>query len=246
MEQGEYITMDKIEQTHWWFVAKRGFLGWALGRTELNDFFSRRKTALDVGCGTGAVLQWLNTHGFEATGLDMSDLALNFCKEKKLVAIKGLADQLPCPDNSFDLVTALDVLEHLDDDKKAVKEIYRVLKPGGVCVVTVPAHQSLWSYHDVALHHKRRYTRKQIQAVLQTQFTDVQSTYIHTSILPLVWLVRKISGMSHSKHSDVKIASVAVNTVMRIVYSIEMVCLRIFGTLPFGTSVCVIAKKEVV
>src|SRR5215203_505520 len=148
MQQHTYAIMDRVEDSHWWFVGRRAILETFL-RQMVNRFESRLQAAsaqaeepaeagtqnatqnairiLDVGCGTGANLEMLSQFG-EAEGVDVSDDALAFCAHKGLKAQKGLAEQLPFADESFELTTALDVVEHLDDDIAGLREMFRVTK----------------------------------------------------------------------------------------------------------------------
>lgn len=131
MQQHTYEIMNRVEDSHWWFVGRRLILESFL-RQIIRDPKSeiRNPKILDVGCGTGANLEMLEKFG-RAEGVDVSDEALEFCRAKGLKAHKGLAEKLPFADESFDLVTALDVVEHLDDDVAGLREMRRVLRSGG-------------------------------------------------------------------------------------------------------------------
>src|SRR2546428_10210527 len=122
---------------------------------------------LDVGCGTGAVLEALAS-GLEAYGTDTSPLAIDLCRQRGLTnAFCGTLEAVPRHGLTFDLVTLLDVVEHLDDDLGLLRQAQRSLKAGGWALVTVPAYQFLWGPHDVVNHHKRRYTRAGLRRVLR-------------------------------------------------------------------------------
>ena len=131
MQQHTYAIMDRVEDKHWWFVGRRAIL-----ETFLRQICSSLVTGhsslriLDVGCGTGANLEMLSQFG-KAEGVDVSDDALEFCRRKGLTVQKGLAETLPYTDETFDITTALDVVEHLDDDIAGLKEMFRVTKRGG-------------------------------------------------------------------------------------------------------------------
>src|SRR4051794_9353147 len=137
MQQHTYAIMDEVEGSHWWFVGRRKIL-----ESFLDSIVSRLPTAdsqlriLDVGCGTGANIEMLSQYG-EAEGVDVSDDALEFCRQKGLKAQKGLAETLPYDDETFDITTALDVIEHLDDDVAGLKEMHRVTKGGGYSLIFV-------------------------------------------------------------------------------------------------------------
>src|SRR5215204_5991820 len=181
MQQHTYAIMDRVEDSHWWFVGRRAILESFL-RQIVNRFESRLQAAssdqppeggtqnklriVDVGCGTGANLEMLSQFG-RAEGVDVSDDALEFCRRKGLTVQKGLAETLPCADETFDISTALDVIEHLDDDLAGLKEMHRVTRPGGYSLIFVPAFMWLWGVQDDISNHRIRYTRKQIVDRLQ-------------------------------------------------------------------------------
>src|SRR5215211_1569313 len=139
MQQHTYAIMDEVEGSHWWFVGRRLILESFLKQIgeKLRNTHSALRI-LDVGCGTGANIQMLSQYG-EAEGVDVSDDALEFCRKKGLKAQKGLAETLPYADETFELTTALDVVEHLDDDIAGLKEMFRVTKSGGYSLIFVPA-----------------------------------------------------------------------------------------------------------
>src|SRR4029077_5057736 len=135
MQQHTYAIMDEVEGSHWWFVGRRKilecFLESIVSRLPPPDSGLR---ILDVGCGTGANIEMLAQYG-EAEGVDVSDDALEFCRQKGLRAQKGLAETLPYEDEWFDLTTALDVIEHLDDDLAGLRDMFRVTKSGGYSLI---------------------------------------------------------------------------------------------------------------
>lgn len=244
MEIAEYQKMDAIEATHWWFVAKRRFVDAVLQRY-VGSLVGKR--VLDVGCGTGAVMMWLRDHGADVSGVDMSTTALAYCRQKGLTKVhEGELTALPVADASCDMVTALDVLEHVEDDTQGLAGIARVLKSGGLLIATVPAHPSLWSYHDEALHHHRRYRRDELVERVQKQFDIVLCSWIHMMILPLVALVRFFRGQGHGgeKNSDVAATSPLVSAGMGALYALELGLFRFLGRLPWGTSLLIVAKKK--
>lgn len=241
MEINEYAKMDQLEKNHWWFVAKRKFLRLALARSfgEVQG-----KKIADIGCGTGAVLQMLVSMGADAEGVDMSDEALRFCMRKNLKVRLGTAENTNFPDASFDAVIISDVLEHLSNDQKGIKEIFRILKPGGICIATVPAHQFLFSYHDKSLHHFRRYSKKEFQVLLNGTFNDVKVSWIHMLILLPAIVSRTIMKffIKNDRDSDVRESPMAINLLMSVWYVVEYFFFQYAG-LPFGLSLIGVAKK---
>lgn len=156
MNPSEYDRMFALEEHYWWFVGRRNL---ALNLVREFEEASRPWCILDVGCGTGIVLSELNRLGY-GVGLDFSERALAYSHRRGLDRlVRGDGTTLPFADCRFDVVVGLDIFEHIEDDQAAFKEAFRVLKPGGILVLSVPAFPSLWGPHDLALHHFRRYRR---------------------------------------------------------------------------------------
>ena len=142
MKEHTYPIMFRVEQSHWWYTGRRQILSGFL-EDICRRVTDRRPRILDVGCGTGANLLMLSKFG-DAEGVDLSEDALAFCRERGLENVKlGAAEKLPYDDGTFDLVTALDVVEHLDDDLGGLSEMRRVLRPGGRVLLFVPTFMFL-------------------------------------------------------------------------------------------------------
>lgn len=245
MEQHTYGIMDEVEGSHWWFVGRRAilesFLRSICSRLQTPD---SRLSILDVGCGTGANLEMLAQFG-TAEGVDVSDDALEFCRRKGLKVQKGLAQTLPYDDDSFDLTTALDVIEHLDDDIAGLKEMHRVTKPGGYSLIFVPAFMWLWGVQDDISNHRIRYTRKQIVERLKTAgYTVERATYANwTFFAPILAgrVLMRLTGIKPESENNVNIS--ALNEIFGKLFSAERFWLNKFD-FPVGVSIVVVARKN--
>jgi 2-polyprenyl-3-methyl-5-hydroxy-6-metoxy-1,4-benzoquinol methylase len=240
MEKAEYAKMHALEETYWWFVAKRRILS-AVSK----PYLKKRTELLDVGCGTGVVLQHFKSQGISVTGIDFSKEALKFCRKRGLTSLKqvNLEKKLPKM-QQFDIIIAADVIEHLNDDLGALKRIKGLLKKDGVLIVSVPAYQWMWSSHDVALHHKRRYTAKRLRiAMTKAGYKIERLTYTNMfTFFPAaaVRLFKKAVGSEGS--TDTAGSSKAANRLLLAVYRVELGLMKIMP-LPFGLSVLCVAKK---
>ena len=190
MEDREYEVMASVEERHFWFVGTRGIVKDAFLAAGIRP----EHRVLDLGCGTGGTMLALAGLA-QFTGLDVSPLAADFASRKtgnRVVA--GSATALPFDDASFDAVLSLDVYEHVTDDAAALAETRRVLRPGGILIATVPCHPSLYSEHDRALHHVRRYTREGFLAVLsRAGFAAERATWTNSLLFPVAAAHRFLS-----------------------------------------------------
>jgi SAM-dependent methyltransferase len=245
MEQHTYAIMNNVEDKHWWFVGRRAILESFLER--IAQSIRNPNSAiriLDVGCGTGANLEMLAQFG-ESEGVDVSDDALEFCRLKGLKAHKGLAEKLPFDDESFDMVTALDVVEHLDDDIAGLKEMNRVLKKDGKTLIFVPAFMWLWGVQDDISNHRIRYTKKQIvERLHKAGFEIERATYANwTFFAPILAgrTIMKITGIKPESENNVNVS--ALNGIFGKIFSSERLWLKNFD-FPFGVSIVIVAKKK--
>jgi SAM-dependent methyltransferase len=255
MREDLYYDLYAKEQDYWWHVGKRaivyGLLERALPKRRV------RTRALDMGCGTGLNLDHLAQYG-QAVGTDYYEEALHFCRMRGHTSLcKADAATLPFDDRSFGIITTLDVVEHLDDDVVALKELRRVLRPGGVAVISVPAFPWLWTYWDDILGHRRRYTTRTLRrAVEASGLKVVKVSYSNALILAPVVAVRILKTLLH-KSAGVRQGSEGVkepetdfmpvppwlNRLLIAYYRLEARLLQRFN-LPFGLSVVCVARRE--
>ena len=251
MQQHTYAIMDEVEGSHWWFVGRRKILESfldsvveELGQRTSGAGAQTQLRILDVGCGTGANLEMLAQYG-EAEGVDVSDDALEFCKQKGLQAQKGLAEKLPFAEETFDITTALDVIEHLDDDLSGLREMHRVTKSGGYSLIFVPAFMWLWGVQDDISNHRIRYTRGQIVARLQKAgYTVERATYANwTFFTPILAgrTIMKLTGIKPESENNITISG--LNGVFGRLFGAESLWLRRFN-FPIGVSIVIVARKN--
>ena len=247
MQQHTYAIMDRVEDTHWWFVGRRAiletFLRGIVAETDADRNVGVPPRILDIGCGTGANLEMLAQFG-SAEGVDVSDDALEFCRQKGLKVQKGLAESLPYGDETFDITTALDVVEHLDNDIAGLKEMHRVTKTGGHSLIFVPAFMWLWGVQDDISNHRIRYTKKQIvERVEKAGFTVERATYANfTFFAPILGgrTLMKLTGIKPESENNVNVS--ALNGMFGKLFSAERHLLKRFD-FPFGVSIVVQARK---
>jgi SAM-dependent methyltransferase len=273
MEQHTYGIMHEVEDSHWWFVGRRAILESFLLEivktvAPASRPLSRERPAsapedlsagraqnshrdggdtiriLDVGCGTGANLEMLAQFG-AAEGVDVSDDALEFCRQKGLKVQKGLAEEMPFADKSFEIVTALDVVEHLDDDIAGLKEMNRVMADDGRALIFVPAFMWLWGVQDDISNHRIRYTKKQIVERLEKAGFEIErATYANITFFAPVLAGRtimKLTGLKPASENNINIS--ALNGLFGKIFSAESVWLK-RANIPFGVSIVIVAKKK--
>ncbi len=237
-----YRMFFEVQKKHWWFLTKKKIVLDTIDRylTKQPD-----TKVLDIGCGSGLMLNALEKVG-QTYGMDMSDDAINFSKEifSGEVAKGYLPDQVPYPENYFNLITALDVIEHVDLDIDSLKAIRARLVKGGKAVITVPAYMFLWSKFDELNEHKRRYTLTELKTkLLQAGFKIEKISYYNTLLFPAVFGVRMLNNwLKRDGSSDVDLPNAPVNFVLKTIFGLEKYVLR-FINLPFGVSVLAVVEK---
>lgn len=242
MQQHTYSIMYAVEESHWWFAGRRRILESFL--RVIQQQLSANPRILDIGCGTGANLEMLGQFG-AAEGVDVSPEALAFCRQRGLQNVRqGLAEHLPFADGSFDLVTGLDVVEHLDDDVAGLKEMRRVLRPGGYALLFVPAFMFLWGVQDDVSHHRRRYTRAGLEQVVRDAgFAVERISYANITFFAPILLGRllmRVTGFRPASENNLTVG--ALNGLLGRVLGAESSILRHMN-LPFGVSAICIARR---
>jgi SAM-dependent methyltransferase len=190
VEGAEVRRLTEVEDRHWWYRERRHLLARALRGTTPG-------TALDVGAAGGGNTRVLVEHGWRAAALEYGPEGAQVCAERGLPVLRGDATRLPVAPGSLDLVVAFDVLEHLDDDKAAATGVFYALRPGGTFLVAVPCDRRLWSQHDVAVGHVRRYERAELVDLLEGAGFDIEDLGSWMVLLrPAVALRRRSSSGS--------------------------------------------------
>ena len=244
MQQDIYDKTCELENRYWWYLGRRHIFDNLLSR-----FFpgSPDKKIVDIGCGTGGVIPMLSKHG-QVLGLDIEPRALDFCRSKGFhnVALMENFYDTGQPDESADLVSLFDVLEHFEDDLKALNEINRILKSGGFVFLSVPAFKILWSELDEVAHHRRRYKQEELEQKLKDSgFAIVKSSYVFFFVFPLIFFYRTVARFQkkhlHPQFSYVEFPRL-INAFFVTLSKIEAVLLK-FINFPFGSSVVVLARK---
>lgn len=232
--------MYALEDSYWWFVGRHELSADLLAAAEPGRIDLR---ILDLGCGTGAMSARLRRFG-TVVSADFSPLALDFCRRRGLTRLCAAdAMRLPFASGSFDAVVALDVMEHLPDDAACAAEIRRVLRPGGHLVATVPAYQFLWSAHDIALMHYRRYTVAGLRRlVIGAGLSPRRLSYAMTLLFPIVWAVRRATRESGEPKASLVPVPAPVNALLVAALRAENALLRAVR-LPFGVTVCCLARR---
>jgi len=248
MQQHTYSIMHRVEETHWWFVGRRkiieSFLKPVCVGLKSKKPARESLNILDVGCGTGANLEMLSQFG-NAEGVDVSTEALEFCRRRGLQQVKqGAAEALPYENNSFDLVTGLDVVEHLDDDVAGLKEMRRVLRADGRTVLFVPAFMFLWGVQDDISNHRRRYTMAGLkEAVRKAGFEIERASYVNLSFFaPILFgrLLMRATGLRPASENNITIG--ALNAALGKLFGAERFLLRHLN-FPFGVSIICVARR---
>ena len=243
MQSHHYPILYQVEETHWWYVGRRRIIQCLVEKIS-STLNSPNPSILDVGCGTGANLKMLAAYG-RAEGVDISPQAVDFCRGRGLDSVKlGAVEQLPYESDSFELVTALDVVEHLDDDVAGLREMRRVLRRDGRLLLFVPAFMFLWGVQDDVSNHRRRYTMPGLlKAVEAAGFSVEWSSYANISFFLPVLMVRSIMRWLRLRaDTEYGINISPLNGPFSSLFAAERFVFQ-RGRLPFGVSAVCIARR---
>jgi SAM-dependent methyltransferase len=245
VDQILFDQFSRVERAHWWFKARRQLV------LELaSHYIPAGEAVLDIGCGSGYFLEALQTR-YQTWGVDPSPTAIELCRDRGVDRVLlGSAYDLPAVGRDrFAAAFLLDVLEHLDDDRLALKGVRDILAPEGVVIVSVPAYQSLWSHHDVVNQHRRRYTKPRLLKALQeTGFEVVRASYFNTRLFPPAALSRLVfRALGWDPHLQLKVPPAWLNLLLQRIFEGERH--RIAGPrtrhpYPFGLSILAVGRKH--
>jgi SAM-dependent methyltransferase len=227
----------EAEDRHWWYRGRRKVLNDTVAGLGL----PKPARILDAGCGSGRNMLELARFG-SVTGIELSDTSVELARKRGVgEVISGSVLELPFAEDSFDLAVSLDVVEHLDDDLTALRELRRTVAPGGMLLVTVPAYQWLWSGHDEINHHHRRYTRRSLQRVAeQAGWKQARTTYFNSLLLPAAIVLRVLDRFSGAKTTetslDLWIPPEPLNWLLERPLTLEAAVIARGGRIPAGLS----------
>ena len=242
MDRDYELQTHRAEDRHWWYRGRRKVIERVIDDLHL----PARARILDAGCGSGRNMVEFARHG-TVTGVELSDTSAELARERGAgEVIEGSVLEMPFEANSFELAASLDVIEHLDDDLAALRELRRVVAPGGTLLITVPAYQWLWSGHDEINHHHRRYTRRTLQRVgEQAGWQQVRTTYFNSLLLPAAILLRVLDRFSRKTTEsslDLWVPPAPVNWLLERPLALEAAMIGRGGRIPAGLSLLAVFR----
>jgi SAM-dependent methyltransferase len=249
MTSEELQAMLASDERHWWYRGRRRILRAELDRLPLGP----GTRLLDAGCGSGRTLDELAHYG-QVSGVDLSPVAVDHARGRGHADVRvAPVEQMPFADGTFDVVTCLDVIEHTPDDRASLAELARVTRAGGLMLVTVPAYQALWSPHDEANLHYRRYSRRQLRTAATDSGWDIVSdTHFNALLLPPAAVVRMAQRLIRKprhpelgRHSDLDITPARLNRLLELPMALESRLLAGGNRLAFGLSLLAILRRPV-
>ena len=240
MEEYFYNLLYKHENEHWWYWVRRKLVHKLirLYRPSLNQL-----TILDIGCGTGKLSKELGQYG-KVVSIDKSEQAIKFCRQNRLDAEQSSVENYKA-NKQFDIIVALDILEHCQDDKKTIEKINELLKDNGIAIIFVPALKMFWGRQDVVSHHFRRYSYNNFYHMFQNSgFTVLAQSYFNFFLAGPIFIARKIANLLNIKFdSELKYNNPFINSVCKFIFNIEIYLIPKIK-LPFGVSLLGVYKKN--
>jgi SAM-dependent methyltransferase len=242
MDRDYELQTHQAEDRHWWYRGRRTVLDGVIADLGM----PAHARILDAGCGSGRFMVDLAKRG-EVTGVELSDTSVALARQRGIgEVVAGSVLEMPFADASFDLAVSLDVVEHLEDDVAALRELRRVVAPGGALLVTVPAYQWLWSGHDEINHHHRRYTRRTLQsAAEQAGWKQTRTTYFNSLLLPAAILLRvldRFSTKTTESSLDLWIPPEPLNWLLERPLALEAALVARGGRIPSGLSLLAVFR----
>jgi SAM-dependent methyltransferase len=242
VEDVEFRALVANDERHWWYRGRRRVINAQLERLDL----PRGGAVLDAGCGSGRTMDELGRWG-QVAGFDFNELGVRHARARGHSDVRqARVEEIPWPDGSFDLITCLDVIEHTPDDVASLRELRRVARPGATLLVTVPAYQLLWSSHDVANQHYRRYRRPQLVAAGRAAgWEPVTASYFNSLLLPPAALVRLLDRLRRRRPTDrpqLEMTPRALDRVLQLPMWGEAAAIRRGLRLPAGLSLMAVFR----
>jgi SAM-dependent methyltransferase len=242
MDRDYELQTHQAEDRHWWYRGRRTVLDGVIADLGL----APGARILDAGCGSGRNMVEL-THFGTVTGVELSETSVEIARSRDAgEVVAGSVLEMPFAESSFDLAVSLDVIEHLEDDLAALRELRRTVAPGGALLVTVPAYQWLWSGHDEINHHHRRYTRRALQRVgEQAGWKQARTTYFNSLLLPIAIVLRmleRVNTKTTESSLDLWVPPAPLNWLLERPLVLESALISRGGRIPAGLSLLAVFR----
>lgn len=243
MEKSYYKDYFVLEKEHWLFKIRKKIFFYFIKK-----YSQAGSKIFDFGCGSGYLVEGLQKIGYDAYGSDFEKDAIDYGLNQSIKNLKlATGEKIDYPDKTFDVVTAFDVLEHIENEKPIIREFVRILKPGGRVIISVPAYQWMWGVQDDISHHFRRYTACSLLAVFRDfpELKLVRKTYFNTFLFPPIAVVRLFSKWFNIKNrkSDFDVKTGFLDVIFYHIFNFEHYFLK-FINFPFGVSIALILEKN--
>jgi SAM-dependent methyltransferase len=249
VKPAEYRRMSEAEEAQWWYAGQRAIadalLDPAVRLLAAGKQGPARLRVIDAGCGTGKNVAWLGRRGW-AAGIDLAPEAIALCRARGVTVARGSVLSLPVRDASVDVVTSFDVIYHawVSDDRAAVAGMARVLCPGGLLLVRVPALRMLWGAHDAEVQSRHRYTRSELVTLLEgSGLAVLRATYCNSLLFPLLLARRTLDRVLRREGSDVGFLPAPLEWAFKRALLAEAAAIRAGLSFPIGASVVALARR---